>query len=334
MDNTSPTRKDVAKLANVSVTVVSYVLNNNNYVAQEKRERVLNAIKQLNYKPNAVARALKGKKSNHILFIADNISNEHFGKIVEEMDRIAYDKGYLISLIADRNDSDFVAEIKARFVDGIVISSAGFNEEYVMQLIETKIPVVLLMNRDYPSVKNSASKIYTGLQLGMNKCVKLLIEKGRKNIIYIDRTSKSNRFSDMSDFRFKGFCDEMKKNGLTVDKNNVIKGYKNDQELYDGLTSRIRNGLIVDGIVGRNDNLACVAMSAVKDLGYNVPKDISVIGFDNSRLSSYVSPSLTSMEINRQGVAKAIITMLDEMIAGKSNSEQFFDTKLVMRNSI
>ena len=79
----APTRRDVAERAGVSVTIVSYVLNNNRYVAKDKRERVYRAIEELHYRPNAVARALKGKKSNHILFIADNISNEHFGKIVE-----------------------------------------------------------------------------------------------------------------------------------------------------------------------------------------------------------------------------------------------------------
>ena len=77
--NKAPTRKDVAQLAGVSETVVSYVLNNNRYVAQDKRERVLAAVEELNYHPNNIALALKGKGTNHILFICDTISNEYFG---------------------------------------------------------------------------------------------------------------------------------------------------------------------------------------------------------------------------------------------------------------
>lgn len=327
------TRKDVAKLANVSETIVSYVLNNNRYVSEEKRERVLSAIKELHYKPNTVARALKGKKSNHILFIADNISNEYFGKIVEEMDRIAYDKGYLISLLADRNESDFVSQVNSRFVDGIVISSASLEEKYVQELIASNVPVVLLMNREYLYVGEAASKIYTGLHQGVKECVRLLISRGRKNILYIDRVSIHNHFSTDSDLRYSGFCAQMKESGLPVGSDNIITGYQTEDALYEGLKQRIKNGLKVDGIVGRNDNLACVAMSAVISCGMKVPEDVAVIGFDNSRMSSYVKPTLSSMEINRKAIAKAIITMLDDMMLGKPATTQVFNTKLIERES-
>ena len=106
-----PTRKDVADLAGVSETVVSYVINNNRYVAPEKRERVLKAIEELKYRPSSIARAMKGKGVNAILFICDNMTNEHFGKIVDEMDRLAYDRNYLISLIRGKNDERFVNQV-------------------------------------------------------------------------------------------------------------------------------------------------------------------------------------------------------------------------------
>lgn len=91
------TRADVARLAGVSETIVSYVTNNNRYVAKEKRQKVEEAIRILNYRPNNLARALKGKRSNQIIFIADHITNEYFSSIVSEMDKYAYESGYLIS---------------------------------------------------------------------------------------------------------------------------------------------------------------------------------------------------------------------------------------------
>ena len=142
-----PTRKDVADLAGVSETVVSYVINNNRYVAPDKRERVLKAIEDLKYRPSSIARAMKGKGVNAILFICDNMTNEHFGKIVDEMDRLAYDRNYLISLIRGRNDERFVNQVLSHPFDGIVISSADFDEKYVLQLIDSGIPVVLLINK-------------------------------------------------------------------------------------------------------------------------------------------------------------------------------------------
>lgn len=332
-NKSAPTRRDVAERAGVSVTIVSYVLNNNRYVAKEKRDRVLQAVKELHYRPNTVARALKGKKSNHILFIADNISNEHFGKIVEEMDRIAYDKGYLISLLADRNDDEFVAQVNSRQVDGIVISSASFEERYVRQLIDTDIPVVLLLNRKYGLLGGNVGKIDTGLYRGMKECVKFLAGKGRRNLIYIDRVSRSGRFSTMEDLRFCAFCEQMRDSGLELTEERVITSCEDEQALFRAVCGRIRGGLAVDGIVGRNDNMACAAMEAVLACGKRVPQDVSVIGFDNSRMSRYVKPALTSMEIDRPAIARAIITMLDAMIAGESVEDMEFGTKLIERES-
>ena len=133
------TRADVAKAAGVSETIVSYVVNNNRYVAKEKRQRVEEAIRALNYRPNNMARALKGKKSNQILFIADHITNEYFSSIVSAMDQYAYEAGYLISLCANRNTPEFVSQVISRQYDGIVISSASFPEEYVSQFIQAGI---------------------------------------------------------------------------------------------------------------------------------------------------------------------------------------------------
>ncbi len=329
------TRKDVAEHAGVSVTVVSYVLNNNRYVEQTKRERVLKAVKELNYRPSMVARALKGKRSNHILFIADNISNEYFATIVEEMDKIAYNKGYLISLLAGRNDNDFISQIESRQMDGIVVSSATLQEKYISTLISTGVPVVLLMNRHYtPEVVQNAGKIYTGLEQGVALCVKALKEQGRKNIIYIDRISSRGNFSSMNDLRYKAFCEEMQSSGLTFTDENTITGYTSEETLSAGIREKIEKGLKVDGIVGRNDRLACVALKTVQDMGYNIPKDISIVGFDNSKLSQYIQPALTSVELPRSEIAKEIMQMFEQLENGDVPSTVELKPNFIVRDSL
>jgi len=147
------TRKDVAQLAGVSETVVSYVINNNRYVDKEKRRRVEEAIRELNYRPNTIARALKGKNTNHIVFIADQIITEHFSLLVSELDKHAYDLGYMVSLCSNRNSQKFINDIISRRYDGIIISSISFPNEYIQQLIDARIPVVLLANRDYSGIQ-------------------------------------------------------------------------------------------------------------------------------------------------------------------------------------
>ncbi len=329
----TPTRKDVAQLAGVSETVVSYVLNNNRAVAKEKRERVLAAVEQLNYHPNNVALALKGKRSHHILFICDNISNEYFGKLVEEMAKVASQRGYLISLTGSRNDQDFVSQICSYALDGIVISSTSFEEKYVMQLIRSGIPVVLLMTREYEGVAGKAAQIYTGIQNGMNECVRLLNCMGRKHIIYIDRVSKKRQFSTMADWRYNGYVTKMQECGFKITKDNVIVGYETEEDLYTGLRERIKAGLKVDGIVGRNDPLACVAMAVVQECGLRVPEDVAVLGFDNSRISHYSVPGLSSVELNKPGIAKAIMEAFEVMISGGEPPVIYFDAHIVQRES-
>ena len=88
----------------------------------------------MNYRPNNIARALKGKQSNQILFIADHITNEYFSSIVSEMDKYAYNSGYLISLCANRNTEEFVSQVISRQYDGIIVSSASFPQEYVRKV--------------------------------------------------------------------------------------------------------------------------------------------------------------------------------------------------------
>lgn len=329
----APTRKDVADLAGVSETIVSYVLNNNRYVAQEKREKVLQAVAELNYHPSSIARALKGKGTNNILFICDNILNEHFGRIVDEMDRLTYNKEYLISLLRSRNDDRFISQICMRSFDGIVISSTSFEEKYVLQLLDRGIPIVLLMNKNYHNVGNRAAKIYTGLYEGVKEAVRLLVGQGRKHIIYIDRVSARHRFSTMEDWRYSGFITQMQECQMRVSSENIIVGYETEEQLMEGLTQRIQQGLRVDGVIGRNDELACVAMSTLQKCGLRIPEDVSVVGFDNSRISRYVTPGLSSVSIDRAAIAEAVLDAFDSMLSGSNPPEIHLHSHLIERAS-
>ena len=328
-----PTRKDVANLAGVSETVVSYVINNNRYVASEKRERVLKAIEELKYRPSSIARAMKGKGVNAILFICDNMTNEHFGKIVDEMDRLAYDRNYLISLIRGRNDERFVNQVLSHPFDGIVISSADFDEKYVLQLIDSGIPVVLLINKMYYNIGNRASRIYTGLDTGMRAAVRFLTDQGRRHILYVDRFSLYHGIRTIEDWRSISFVTQMQECGLQVSPNNILVGFETGEEMVRELDRRIGEGMKVDAVIGRNDEQAYVAMSALQQRGFRVPEDVSVIGFDNSSLSSYVSPQISSIDIDRKAIAQAILQFLDSALNGGTPQEVHLHAKLVERES-
>ncbi len=325
------TRADVAKKAGVSVTVVSYVLNNNRYVDKDKRERVLKAVKELHYTPNTLARALKGKGSKHIIFIVENTSNERFGILVGEMDKFAYEKGYVVSLCANRNQPELIQSIISRRFDGVIISSISFKDEYIKELVNAGIPVVALLSREYDSVEGIA-KLDTGLYRGARDCVEYFYGQGRRNIIYIDRISNRNHFSNMSDFRYRGYVHQMEEYGLDY-ANHIITGCGSEEQVRKKLDDYIK-GHPVDAILGRNDRMACIAMNAVLRRGIKVPEDIGIIGFDDSSVCQLVTPTLTSVRMPEERIAKAAIDMLYKM-----HKELFvpdmmkFSTELIIRNS-
>lgn len=330
--STRVTRKDIAREAGVSETIVSYVMNNNRYVDKEKKKRVLEAVSRLGYRPNPIARALKGKKLNHIIFITDQIT-EHFSLLLGELEKNAYDLGYIISLCESRNTPQFVSDIISRCYDGVIVSSISFSIESIRQLIDADIPVVLLVNRDYHEV-HGAAKIDTGLYEGAVKSVRYLSGAGCRNIIYIDRYSRSGHFSTMNDLRYRGFVEEMKRLGLSdAPEENVVTGCCSREEVALQ-TGRCLASRPVDAILGRNDELACIAMQAAQRLGYRIPEEIRVIGFDNSSLSQFCTPPITTMEIQRSAVAKAAVEMLQSMIESRAvPPSAAFSTRLIERES-
>lgn len=326
------TRADVAREAGVSETIVSYVMNNNRYVAKEKRMRVEEAIARLQYRPNNVARALKGKKSNQIIFIADQITNEYFSRIVSEMDKFAYEAGFLISLCANRNTPEFVSQVISRQYDGIIISSISIPMEYVDHFSKAGIPVLLFEHRRHDKLPNNVATLASGLYPGARLGVRHLIDLGKRDIIYIDRISRRGNVSGSTDLRLNGYLDEMQDHGLEAGSSMVISGCRNEEELEAAVTEKLRSRH-VDGIIGRNDMVACIAMNAVIAAGYQVPGEVGVVGFDNSSISRFCRPRMTTLEMQREEIGKTAIEMITKMINGERPENAYFNTELLVRES-
>lgn len=327
------TRADVARAAGVSETIVSYVINNNRYVAKEKRERVERAIAELHYRPNNVARALKGKRSNQLLFIADQITNEYFSRIVSEMDKYAYDAGFLISLCANRNTPEFVSQVISRQYDGIIISSTSIPMEYVTHFSNAGIPVLLFEHRKHENLPERVATLASGLYSGARTGVGHLVDRGKRQIIYIDRISRRGNVSGPTDLRLNGYLDEMKAHGLDAGAHTIIAGCHTEEELAQTVIRYIREHPQVDGMIGRNDMVACIAMQAVLHAGKKVPDDIGVVGFDNSSISRFCSPRLTTLEMQREEISKTVIEMMLKMMSGKIPEPAAFETRLIVRES-
>ena len=249
------------------------------------------------------------------------------------MDKYAYDSGYLISLCSNRNTPEFISQVISRQFDGIIVSSASFPTEYVEQFSQAGIPVVVFRRWRHQKALDHVAYLGTGLYTGAREAVKHLIDRGCRNVVYVDRISAKGHISPPDDMRFSGFVDEMEANGFTVGPDNIICGCRSQEDLAEGVKRRFRTGSRVDGIFGRNDMLACIAMTAAGQIGIQVPGQLKVIGFDDSSISRLITPGLSTIQMRKERIAQAAIDMLTQMIAGRQPENRDFETVLIERDS-
>lgn len=308
------TRRDVALKAGVSETIVSYVMNHNRYVDKAKKEAVEKAVAELGYHPSPLARALKGKNTGHILFIADDLLGEYFGAIISEMEKVASESGICISLTSDKMEKSILDAIQTWAFSGIVIGSALMKESLVQKFIDSGIPVVVLEMRGLPHLKGRYGLINSGLLSGTEEAVRAIAAKGREEIVFIDSLAPDGRPVHDDDFRYRGYC------AVVKDKARVIDGVKTEEELR----LRVKMAYLekpFDGAFCRTDSIAAVSLAALHDLHVRVPEDMSLMGCNDSRICRYLYPELASIHIKKDEIGKEAMRLLLELQNTKGSSD-------------
>lgn len=323
-------RKDVAEAAGVSETIVSYVLNGNRYVKEEKRQRVLDAVEKLQYQPNNIARALHGKGSLQILFVAEEMSSGYFSQMVSRMSRDAYEQGYMISLCESQKEDEFVSRVISRQFDGLCISASAVTDRQLQMFSASGIPMVILLNREIKCELTNAVFVETGLYEGSRNCTRYVISSGCRNLVYLDEV----RESKVTDLHYQGFLDEVKKSGLKFSEKYRISGCKSINEAEEKLCYLLKENPEIDAVISRSDVLAASALHAAEKNQRKIPQDLSVTGFDNSLISQYLTPPLTTVEIQKEEVGKTAIKALLSLIRNENTGKvNVFDARLVIRES-
>lgn len=323
------TRKDVAALAGVSETIVSYVVNQNRYVRADKRQKVLEAMEELNYQPNHFARALKGKQVKHIMLLIDQIRTEFYGELVSEIERISGDLGYLISVAVVEDTDSFVDRIIGWHIEGVIISSIKLSEQRIQRLVDARIPVIIMAGRQFEGLRG-AIKIDTGLYESFQKAILYLHQSGCRNIAYIDRISHNNNFSSNSDNRYRSYCDTMKQLGMPI---RVLSGCQMEGQVQQLLIKEMQTCKI-DGLICRNDNMSLVALQALLRQGYRVPDDVSIIGMDNTSFARTAFPTLTTLRPNSQIIANKAMELMERYRRGEACQYAYFEPELIVRESV
>lgn len=309
------TISDVAKLAGLSVPTVSRVINNKEYVSQKTRQKVLDAIKELNYVPSTAAQQLRGKKSKIIGVIIPHVTNPFFANLVDNLQNYLNKEDYQIMIFqsgeSKEKENKFFDLLVNKQIDGVIMCSRENNSE----VIEEKLaygPVVLcnepFENSKIPTV---ALNQYQGAYIG----TQYLINKGYKNIAYCTGTTDIN--SEKSLPRTKGFLTALKDAKLKLSDENIfteVHSIKDGKELFFKIQSMEKKP---DAIFTGSDEVAAGFILEANRHGIKVPKDIAILGFDNQSLAELTVPDITTVEqpINLlgQNVVNKLFTLLGEI---------------------
>ncbi|AIQ73730.1 MULTISPECIES: LacI family DNA-binding transcriptional regulator [Paenibacillus] len=324
------TIKDVAREAGVSISTVSNALNDVDVLNPETKSHVLKVAKRLNYVPNLNGKLLRNGKTKMLGFFTTSVSGPYFYKLVESMSRECDRLGYGLNVFVTKDKQVIMSNILGRRVDGVIIyEELRIDEEEIAAMVKDKIKAVFL---DRP-LKNDTmgSVIFDSFEAGF-EATKYLISLGHKKIAYISGVDEM--YDSVQ--RREGYLAALRQYQLPTHEEYIIQGYFEEESTYNAIKSFLHYSpdKIPDAFLAGNDLSAIGCIQALKSHGYEVPLDVSVMGFDDIDIAQYFSPPLTTVrnQIARQGILA--INHLVRMIQKKEQGEMMkLAGELVVRGS-
>ncbi|HQK54473.1 MAG TPA: LacI family DNA-binding transcriptional regulator [Sedimentibacter sp.] len=325
--------KKVAKKANVSISTVSRVFSNKKYYIKEStREKVLAAAKELGYFPNGFTAGIHGAATHNIALFVPSISNEMFPPIIKGAEDFLRKKGYNIILCIINDDLEiekyYVNKLRNGIVDGFIICSMLSKSDSIRKLIKEEFPVVLVA-RYYND--NCNAVIIDNFQASYD-AVNYLLRTGKKRIAVVLGPKELNVYGQ----RLEGYKEAIKNAGIEFDEKLIINETSGDNGLYQGITELLKRDSQIDAIFATNDHKAIITMKAIHDLGLKIPDDISVLGFDNIKVSTMLNPPLSTVSQPFYEMGKLAATKIYNIINGQGPKEPVVDvlnTEIIIRKT-
>lgn len=324
------TIKDVAREAGVSISTVSNALNDVDVLNPETKSHVLKIAKQLNYVPNLNGKLLRNGKTKMLGFFTTSVSGPYFYKLVESMSRECDRLGYGLNVFVTKDKQVIMSNILGQRVDGVIIyEELRIDEEEISAMVKDKIKAVFL---DRPlNNERMGSIIFDSFEAGY-EATKYLISLGHKKIAYI--CGVDEMYDSVQ--RREGYLAALRHYQLPTNEEYIIQGFFEEESTYNAIRSFLNYSpeKIPDAFLAGNDLSAIGCIQALKSLGYEVPVDVSVMGFDDIDIAQYFSPPLTTVrnQIARQGILA--VHHLVRMIQGKEQGKDIKLTgELVVRGS-
>ena len=333
-ESRKPTLRDVARLVGVSEQTVSNVLNNRPNVRPEMRERVLKGAVALNYRVNKLARSLKTSQSTLIALIFPSVTNPIYAEAADVVSRAAMRRGYSIVLANSgrepRIETQLVETALDHRVAGILLSSIDPTGGSGRRAVAGDVPCIQLLNRD---------PVWTGEYFGANNvlgardAVAWLIAQGHRKIGHL-----RGLVSFVAEERLRGYRYALTGAGLAYDPTLVAPGQFSRAGGGEACAVLLDRHPDMTALFCASDLMAYGALDELSRRGLSAPKDLSVVGFDDTSFSSLAAISLTTVQFDIEGLASAAVDRLiarieDRVPAGAEPVTEIFECRLVQRGS-
>lgn len=340
----SITLNDIAVAAGVTPMTVSRVVNQNGYVSDETREKVLQVVKQMNYRRNGLARSLKRRRTDTIGLVLGDIANPYSAELARAVREVTTIRGYnLFICVSEHSAEEDIAAFDAladHQVDGIIVATRANRggDEHLTEMVERGVSVVCI-GRDFYSEQTDL--VSADAQKGGFQATQHLIDIGHQSIGFIGASLSSGAHLK----RFQGYLEALKTNNIGVEErfitgspeaNDDAPGYSTEKLGYEAMKRLLHLPNRPTAVFARNDFTAIGAISAIKEAGLSIPHDIAIVGFDDIPMAVHTSPPLTTVRqpTRRQGsMAAEFLLRRIESAEPLAREEKVLECELIVRDS-
>ncbi len=333
-----PTIRDVARVAGVAVSTVSYVINRSGQVSPETRLRVNSAINALRYEPNLLARNLKAGRAKSIGLIAPDLKNPYYTEIASGVQEIAQARDMLLVLCTTQSaqhwENYYSQVLRARRLDGLIfLSGSGVLTPSLIELIQ--IDSVVLVDERLPGLE--VPSVVSTNRHGARAVAEHVLQAGHRRIGLIGGPASSWTAGE----RMAGYREALAAAGIEPDSVPVVKGNFEQGGGYAAARMLLEKPPHErpTAIICVNDLTAIGAMVYCRETGLQIARDVSIVGFDNIPLANLIEPGLTSVDQCASALGRSACRLLLRLIAPPDPDDQepietVYSTKLVIRGSV
>jgi len=324
---------EVSKLAGVSLATVSRVINNSGKVKPATRQKVLAAMEELGYRPNAIAQSLASNRSNSVGVLVPELHGPFFGIMLSSIEDELRTFGKHVIITAGHSDEEQEKEsiefLTSRQCDALILHTFAVSNEWLLDLAG-RPPAVFVIGRDIPEIAGRC--FYLDNEQGSYLATQALIQLGHKRLAYL----AGPLWKSDAQGRFAGFRRALDEAGLSFDENLLAEGNYQEASGRAAMVRLLGAGSPFSGLVCANDEMAVGAIEEARQRGRKIPDDLSVVGFDNVFFTRYMHPALSTVNypVDLMGRMAARAVLRDVYDQGEQQVQNHFEPTFVPRASI